>query len=277
MKVEGGGSKSMILEVNGMKYVQADRQAIFGNDPEAWKGQIESFIHNKIRHGQDVLIPTTSGEVIKITADTEGKSSFRNDVEEKGKIRKMTDEEYETKLNAEAHIDELVSISTRGKKNTPDYKGIHGDKASSGFNYRTAYFRDFDKKYYRLRISVMEGADGKIAYNIGEVKERNFPEKVNGSSAKSGAPGGEVSSYSKTQNADLVKSPNAKFVPRQQFQMLDSAGRDLTEGQQRYYSDSEIRDAQGRIQKYKSEPESKPERKRRGFGLERRSSGMSAR
>ncbi len=59
--------------------------------------------------------------------------------------------------------------------------------------------------------------------------------------------------------------------------MLNSMGAELTEGQQRYYSDSEIRDAQGRIQKYKSEPESKPERKRRGFGLERRSSGMSAR
>ena len=208
-----GGVKNMILEVNGMKYVQADRQILYGNDTEAWGEQIERYIHNEIRHGRDVNIPTTSGEVIRITADTEGKASFRNEVVEENRRRPMTDSEYETKLNAEAHIDELVSISKRGKKNVPDYGSIHGDKANSGFNYRTAFFRDFDKKYYRLKISVMEGTDGKIAYNIGEVKERSFPTDVKGSSAKSGAQSGEASSNSKSQTGSTVNPQNEEAVP----------------------------------------------------------------
>ena len=186
---KGDGEKSgknkpqfSIRRVNGLSYVQADRQVLFGTDPEAWGEQIETFIHKEIRKGNDVEIPTTSGEIIRITADTEGKASFRNDIRVGEGTRKMTDSEYETKLNAEAHIDELVTISTRGKKNKTDYKGIHGAKASKGFNYRISFFRDFDGRYYRMKISVMEGEQGKIAYNIGEIVERPFP-NVNGSSA----------------------------------------------------------------------------------------------
>lgn len=39
---------------DGKKYVRADRQVIFGNDPEGWSEQLEGYINGKIRRGEDV-------------------------------------------------------------------------------------------------------------------------------------------------------------------------------------------------------------------------------
>ena len=43
-----------IEEVNGYRYVQADRQVLFGDDPAKWGKQIETFINEQIRKGEDV-------------------------------------------------------------------------------------------------------------------------------------------------------------------------------------------------------------------------------
>lgn len=57
----------------------------------------------------------------------------------------MSDEEFDRKVSAGTHIDELSIISKRGNKTVNDYGGKHGDDAEDGWNYRTAYFRDHDK------------------------------------------------------------------------------------------------------------------------------------
>ncbi|MGM9592209.1 MAG: hypothetical protein ACI3VK_05780 [Oscillospiraceae bacterium] len=49
--------------------------------------------------------------------------------------------------------------------------GRHGDKATGGWYYRTAYFFDSDNKYYRCRISVSLSKNGNGVYNIGEMEE----------------------------------------------------------------------------------------------------------
>ena len=58
-------------------------------------------------------------------------------------------------------------------------------KATDGWNYRKAYFQDFDSKYYSVTISVAKGANGNMVYNIGNMKEEASP-KVMGSSAGNG-------------------------------------------------------------------------------------------
>ena len=178
---------------DGKRYVKADRQVIYGNDPEAWGDQVEGYINRKIRKGEDVALTTDDGDILLLTSATEGKASFRNYVRDKnGRLRPMSDAEYETKLNAETHIDELAQISERGKKTIPDEGGVHGAFAENGWNYRTAYFLDFDGKYYRVTLSVAQNSNGKVVYNVGDIQERT-PPSFNGSSAEnSGAQWGEA-------------------------------------------------------------------------------------
>ena len=198
------GRGTIVVLPDGKKYVKADRQVIFGDDPDGWADQIEGYINRKIRNGEDVILTTDSGDVLKITKDTAGKASFRNYVtDENGNRRLMTDSEYEAKLNAEAHIDELVQVSEK-KNNTqvPDELGtngkpLHGGFAKNGWFYRKAWFQDFDGKYYLVTISTADGDNGVVVYNVGDMKRRGSPANIHGSSdsvTETGAQQGKSSS-----------------------------------------------------------------------------------
>lgn len=167
---------------DGRKYVQADRQVIFGNDPESWSAQLEDYINGKIRRGQDVQLIAEDGDVLTLTRDSAGKLADNHT----GDGRTMSESAFERKVNAASHIDELAQISMRGKENTPDYNARHGAMAADGWNYRTAYFRDFDGRYYKVTISTALNPEGKIVYNIGKMQERSIPQ-ISGSSGMSGA------------------------------------------------------------------------------------------
>lgn len=194
---------------DGKQYVKADRQVIFGNDRDSWSTQLEDYINGKIRRGQDVTLIGADGDELILTATSAGKlsSPYTSDG------RTMSETAYEHKANAAAHIDELAQVSTRGKKNVSDAESRHGDMASEGWNYRTAYFMDFDGKYYRVTISVAHGADGKMIYNIGQMKEEASP-KVKGSSAETGnGPRGFASSENSIRNGgENVKQKNSEVV-----------------------------------------------------------------
>ena len=186
---KSSGRASIVTLPDGKKYVQADRQVIFGNDPSSWADQIEGYINRKIRNGEDVILTTDSGDVLKITKDTAGKASFRNYVtDESGRRRPMTDSEYETKLNAEAHIDELAKVSERVNKNarpdetSTDGRPIHGKFAENGWLYREAWFQDFDGQYYKVTISIADGNNGVVVYNVGKMEKRTSPARKHGSS-----------------------------------------------------------------------------------------------
>lgn len=198
------GRGAIVVLPDGKKYVQADRQVIFGNDPNSWADQIEGYINRKIRNGEDVILTTDSGDVLKITKDTAGKASFRNYVrDENGTMRRMTDAEYEAKLNAEAHIDELAQISERINKNprkdetARNGQPIHGELARNGWIYRKAEFRDFDGQRYRVTISTPDGNNGVVVYNVGKMQRRGSPAIKYGSSdsvTETGAQQGKSSS-----------------------------------------------------------------------------------
>lgn len=233
---EGDGAKYQIKQFpNGMKYVQADRQVLFGNDPKAWSEQLESYINGKIRNHENVRLIAEDGDVLLLTSKSAGKLSSIYD----NNGRTLDEKAFERKANAAAHIDELIKVSERGGKTVLDFGGRHGDMAKDGWNYRTAYFMDFDGKYYRTRISVALGKDGSIVYNIGEMQERSTPQ-INGSSGNSGAQRGNASGTSILADGENVK-------PQFSLKATDSTGRKLSEQQQEYFKDSKVRDAEGRL------------------------------
>lgn len=200
---DGEGRFSIKQFPNGMKYVKADRQVLFGSDPMAWSEQLESYINGKIRNHEDVCLIAEDGDVLLLTSKSAGKLSSIYD----NNGRTLGEEAFERKANAAAHIDELIKVSVRGGKTVLDFGGRHGDMAKNGWNYRTAYFMDFNEKYYRTRISVALGEDGSIVYNIGDMQERSIPQ-INGSSGNSGAQRGNASTDSISTSDEKV---NGKF------------------------------------------------------------------
>lgn len=189
---------------DGKRYVRADRQVIFGNDPDSWSEQLEDYINGKIRRGQDVQLIAEDGDVLTLTRTSAGKLSDNHTSDG----RTISDTVFERKVNAATHIDELVKVSRRGKQTVQDYDGRHGEAASKGWNYRTAYFLDFDGKYYLTTISVHMGVNGNAIYNIGKMQERSFP-GISGSSAKGGAQKGKTSLESSISQPEPKR--NTKF------------------------------------------------------------------
>ena len=187
---------------DGRKYVKADRQVIFGNDPEQWSDQLEIYINKKIRNGENVSLIAEDGDILTLTKDTAGKVSSMFD----NHGHTLPLDYYERKVSAGSHIDELAKVSvSRNRKNKTDFDGRHGAKASDGWNYRNAFFRDFDGKYYKTTISVQIGEDGNAVYNIGDMKERPFPD-VTGSSVNDGTLNqGRSSEFKVAQSDDKVK------------------------------------------------------------------------
>lgn len=90
---------------DGKKYVRADRQVIFGKDPDAWSEQLENYINGKIRRGEDVPLVTDDGDVLLLTKETAGKisSQYKDG-------RTLSEEDFSRKVSAGAHIDELAQL-----------------------------------------------------------------------------------------------------------------------------------------------------------------------
>ena len=217
-----GNNKRSIREIGdtGKRYVKADRQVLFGNDPREWGEQLTKYINKEIRKGNDVLLTAPDGEIIKLTATTAEKGAFRNTwYDNRGIPHLLTDAEYETKLNAEAHIDELVQVSEdkyKGRPNVPDDNGVHGGFAKDGWRYRQAYFMDHDGQYYDLTLSVAYGRNGKVAYNVAGIKKRSFPEKHGSSNPKTGALG-------KTSLNERVPQPTGEVKGKSSMRERDNA------------------------------------------------------
>lgn len=195
------GRASIEEAADGKKYVRADRQVIFGNDPQSWSEQLEDYINGKIRRGQDVKLIGADGDELALTATSAGKLSDNHTSDG----RTMSEAAFERKVNAASHIDELAQISVKGDRNVVDHNSRHGGMASRGWNYRTAFFKDFDGKYYKITISTAQSADGKMIYNIGQMQERSIPQIDGSSAANSGALRGDASVDSLSRGVQNVK------------------------------------------------------------------------
>ena len=156
------------FEKNGrtFSYVKAERQVITGNDPQAWGKQVEDYINSEIRKGRDVTVYTENGVPLTITKDTAGKAAYWNT----DKARKpISVDEYALKLRIESHIDEAAQVSSGKGTKAIDTKAH--SFAREGWNYRTAYFEDFDGKYYSFAISIGTNEKINAIYNVNRIKK----------------------------------------------------------------------------------------------------------
>ena len=198
-------SAEIVTLKDGKQFVRASERVITGDNTEIWKKQVANYINSVIRNYNNLQIYTTEGDCLTITRDTAYKAGNRNLVKEKhGAYRKMNDEEFKTKLNAEVHINEIAEISKRSNKPlTPDVK--NHKFAKDGFEYRNVFFQDFDGQYYKLTISIGVKENVSTVYNIGKIKKDTLPVSK---SALSGSKAHSVSTNSITQSEANV---NTKF------------------------------------------------------------------
>ena len=167
------GGMSIVTLPDGKKFVKASRQVIKGDNPAHWAQDVMDYINNSIRHGKDVIFTGLDGEQLTITMDTAGKARYRNEIQEKGGLkRSLTDDEYALKLRVESHIDEISQVSKGNNRPLePDRK--NHPFAKDGFEYRTAYFEDFDGSYYYVNFSVGHNGEVNTVYNVGQIKKRD--------------------------------------------------------------------------------------------------------
>ena len=207
---------------NGKQYVEAtEKQVISGTDPTIWAQQVADYINNVIRGYRDFIIKTTEGDYLTITRDTAYKGGTRNQIQNPdGTYRLMTDAEYRVKLNAEVHINELAEVSKKwNRPNVPDAK--NHKFAKNGFSYRTAYFKDFDGKYYKLTISVGENGSVSTVYNVGRIKKDTLPNgKIK--TIYSGSKANSMSDISIPQKTDLSTDSEKKVSEKRKYDLTDS-------------------------------------------------------
>nr|DAJ54706.1 MAG TPA: PolyVal ADP-Ribosyltransferase [Caudoviricetes sp.] len=240
---EGGETRFSVKELdNGQYYVKADRQVLKGDNSAEWGKQLENFINNEIRHNRDVVIPTTDGNVIRLTERSAYKLSDRKSTNLQNHQKKeLSTERYLVKENAAAHIDEIIMVG-EFKSNSDDIGGHHkNDIGEDGFNTYTAYFEDHDGQYYRIQFTSALNGDVETAYSIGDIQKRKKPATGNGSSTQeSGAlNGSKLPTDTVTQDTGGV---NRKYSLK-----TDSTGRELSVGQQEYFRDSEVVDEGGHL------------------------------
>lgn len=257
---DGGVVRNAIREVNGKWFVQADRQVLTGEDPSAWGRQLENYINESIRGGNDVVFPTQDGHLLVLTERTAYKMKDRHISSVSKKVEQyLSDEDYARKSRAAAHLDELIKVA-RFDDYEPDRNGKHkNDIGEDGFNYFIAYFMDEDGKYYEISFSAALNADAETAYSIGEIRKRKAPASP-GSSTKTGGaqkngrkPSGGII-YTSGPNSQEVKSAvqlaYEKAIAsktKKSARAMDSEGGQLSAQQQEYFADSVVRDADGRL------------------------------
>lgn len=238
---EGGVRFEIKTLDDGRSYVKAGRQVLEGDDPKQWGVQLQNYINSEIRKGNDIVLPTTDGGLVRLTERSAYKLADNKSTDLKTHQKtQLSDEAYRLKETAASHIDEII-LAGEFSHNMEDIDGVHkNDIGEDGFNSYVSYFEDSDGQYYRVSfVSALNGNE-ETAYSIGNIQKRKKPTTGNGSSAResSALNGGRLSENSVLQNGENVKRYSLK---------TDSEGRELTEQQQEYFKDSEVRDEDGRL------------------------------
>ena len=213
---ESGVRYSIVALDNGNTYVKASRNVIKGDDISEWRKQITNFFNELLEGEKSLDINTIDGDVLTITKSETANKARDNYKYENGKKVRMSADEFRVKLNAEAHIDEIVETSIDDVNKTSDTKS-HGF-AKDGFTYRTAYFQDFDGEYYKIKLSV--GYNGTVAtvYNVGKINKDSLPSHtkivaVVGSKPLGKLSNGSIRNTDEKVNNNLSKNGEEYSVP----------------------------------------------------------------
>ena len=206
---EGGKARFEIKTLDdGRSYVKADRQVLEGDDPKQWGVQLQNYINSEIRKGNDIVLPTTDGGLVRLTERSAYKLADDKSTDLKTHQKtQLSDEAYRLKETAASHIDEII-LTGEFSHNMEDIGGVHqNDIGEDGFNSYVSYFEDSDGQYYRVSfVSALNGNE-ETAYSIGNIQKRKKPTTGNGSSAResSALNGGRLSERSVPQNGENVK------------------------------------------------------------------------
>lgn len=210
---EGGKARFEIKTLDdGRPYVKADRQVLEGDDPKKWGVQLQNYINSEIRKGNDIVLPTADGGLVRLTERSAYKLSDNKSTDLKTHRKtQLSDEAYRLKETAASHIDEII-LTGEFSHNMEDVGGVHkNDIGEDGFNSYVAYFEDSDGQYYRVSFVSALNGDEETAYSIGNIQKRRKPTTGNGSSAResSALNGGKLSKNSIPQNGDNVNTVDA--------------------------------------------------------------------
>ena len=164
-QADGGTQYAITLDESNWPMVKADRELVLSKDPKKWNDEIQAYIKKTIRKDGDMQIQTLEGETLTINEKSQWHAGSRVGYDREGR--------YRVKVNASAHLDEVAQVAidqNPGKGNRSD-NGKHGSFAQNGWRYYDAVFEDYDGKQYLLNISVAQGDQGHVVYNIGKVQE----------------------------------------------------------------------------------------------------------
>lgn len=164
-QADGGTQYAITLDESNWPMVKADRELVLSKDPKKWNDEIQAYIKKTIRKDGDMQIQTLEGETLTINEKSQWHAGSRVGYDREGR--------YRVKVNASAHLDEVAQVAidqNPGKGNRSDNEK-HGSFAQNGWRYYDAVFEDYDGKQYLLNISVAQGDQGHVVYNIGKVQE----------------------------------------------------------------------------------------------------------
>ena len=221
---EGGKARFEIKTLDdGRSYVKADRQVLEGDDPKQWGVQLQNYINSEIRKGNDIVLPTTDGGLVRLTERSAYKLADDKSTDLKTHQKtQLSDEAYRLKETAASHIDEII-LTGEFSHNMEDIGGVHqNDIGEDGFNSYVSYFEDSDGQYYRVSfVSALNGNE-ETAYSIGNIQKRKKPTTGNGSSAResSALNGGRLSERSVPQNGENVKKRFSLKAPVEETDKL---------------------------------------------------------
>lgn len=241
---ENGGQQNMITGITGAsgKYygvgVLLDSTLLDGLTETERVEMVAAYIDSV--QGKTFPAYNANGDRVDIRVAKNNEKFRRTDGKRVAVNHDLTHKYNKNKVKQESIVllDELLGTSREDNPKKPIHSHEWLDNNGlTPWGMRKTYVQDKSGAVWEAVLQIANADTGeKIIYDIHPINKMEGPRKS-----------GTSSNASKAQVADLVKNPNTKFAPGHQFQMFDSSGKELTDGQQEYFADSKIRDGEGRL------------------------------
>lgn len=249
---KNGEQYSIIQDAKNRDVVYLERDIFDGYPPQKWPERLEQWMLDNLAGKK---VNTKDGFTVMISERTAGKMPFWD--------RSMTPEQYGLKLKSATHADELLQTASRDRY-ARDFGGKHGEFAKHGWDYYKSYLTD-GKKTYVADMSVAKNDDGSVLYNIGSIRAvgafqsaKKDPRSITGSpnesatirtnAAKNEDLNTTIPQTHNGVNTSISENPaydTGRYALKTRVENSD--GVELTDGQARYFENSQVRDDDGRL------------------------------
>ena len=242
---ENGGVQFMITGITGASGTNYGvgvvlDSTLLDNLTEAERIEMVRAYIESVEGGSFVAYDS-SGNPVNVKVE-ETKKKFTNKSGRRVSVNKdllFKNNKRATKQESIVLIDELLSVAKHQGQTAARHP--HGWLDNNGLNpwdQWKAIIQDKSGAVWEATLQIANTTSGeKVLYDIDPIKKVERASSLATTSTTN----------SKPQTTELVKNPNVKYVPGHQFQMFDSSGKEMTDGQQEYFADSKIRDREGRL------------------------------